>query len=134
MAGQPTTQNWLVTKTFKSAGDESSNQYKLMKLDASGDILICSGGTDVPVGVLLNKPDAAGKAALIGMLGIGFALGAAALNEFDLVGTDGSGLLDAKIPGTDTTEFAVGQVLQGSTAANDLVVCSFNFMNPHRAA
>ena len=134
MAGQPTTANWILTRSIKAAGDESANQYKLMKLDSSGDFLICSGATDVPVGVLLDKPDAAGKSGLIGIIGVGFAVGAAALNEGEQIGTDGSGLLDKKIPGTDTTEFVVGQVLQGSTAANDLVVCSFNFATPHRSA
>jgi len=134
MAGQPTTANWILTRSIKAAGDESANQYKLMKLDASGDFLVCAAATDIPVGVLLDKPDAAGKSGLIGIIGIGFAQGDAALNEFDLVGPSSDGQLDAKIVSTDSTEYVIGQVLQGSTAAGDLVVCAFNFATPHRAA
>lgn len=134
MAGQPTTENWILTKTFKAASDQSASFQKLVKLDASGDVLICAAATDIPIGVLLNKPDAAGKAAIVGIIGIGFAEGDAALNEFDLIGTSSDGQLDAKAAGSDTTEYVVGQVLQGSTAASDLVVCAFNFATPHRAA
>ena len=131
----PTTEHWILTKTFKSAGDESGNKDKLMKLDASGDLLICSGATDIPIGVLLNKPNSAtGSECIVGIIGYGFAIGAAALNEFDLIGTDGSGLLDAKVAGSDTTEYVIGQVIEGSTATSDLVMCIFSFATPHRAA
>lgn len=129
-----TTEKWILIISVPAASDQSGSFEKLVKLDASGDFLLCAGATDIPVGILLNKPDAAGKAGLIGVIGVGFAIGAAALNEFDLIGTDASGLLDAKIAGTDTTEYVVGMVLEGSGAANDLVKCLFNFATPHRAA
>ena len=130
----PTTEKWILTISVPAASDQSANFEKLVKLDASGDFLVCAAATDIPIGVLLDKPNAAGIAGLIGVIGIGFAQGDAALNEFDLVGPSSDGQLDAKIAGTDTTEYVIGQVLEGSGAAGDLVKCVFNFATPHRAA
>ncbi len=120
--------------SFEVAGDMSTKQYYFMKLDANGRVTVCTGATDLPIGVLLNKPDTLGKAAEVGILGIFPVSSDAALNEADLIGTSGDGQADAKSPGSDTTEYVVGQVLKASGAAAGLAIAAINCANPHRAA
>ncbi len=124
----------VLTNSFEVAGDMSTKQYYFMKLDANGRVTVCTGATDKPIGVLLNKPDTLGKAAEIGIIGIFSVSSDAALNEADLIGPSGDGQADAKTPGSDTTEFVCGQVLQASGAAAELAVAAINCANPFRAA
>ena len=50
-----------------------------------------------------------------------------------LVGTSSDGQADRKIPGTDTTEFYVGQVIEGTGAAGGLGTVLFDCANPSKA-
>lgn len=124
----------VFTFGLKAAADLSAKQYYFMKIDSSGDAAVCTGATDKPCGVLQNKPDAAGKTAEIMAIGISKVSSDADLSKGDLIGTSADGQADAKTPGTDTTEYVVGQVLEDSSAAGGLSTCLINCMNPHRAA
>lgn len=59
-----------VVDSFKAAADLSSKQYYFMKLSAANTVNITSGNTDLGVGILQNKPDAAGEAAKVMIVGI----------------------------------------------------------------
>lgn len=120
--------------SLKANADLSAKQFYFVELDASGDVGVCNGATDKPVGVLLNKPDASGKTAEVGVLGIFKVSSDAALSIGDLIGTSADGQADAKTPGTDTTEYVVGRVLEATTAASGLATAMINCLNPHRAA
>src|SRR5512146_3526347 len=56
--------------TVPAGSDLSSYQYRFMKLDTSGYATPCSAKTDVVVGILQNKPAAAGRGARIRISGI----------------------------------------------------------------
>jgi len=123
-----------LTISLKAAGDLSSDQYKFMTLDSSGDAVLCTAVTDIPVGVLQNKPDAAGKVAQLMVIGAGKVKAVGALTIGWLIGTFSDGLAERKTPGTETTEFIVGQVLEATGAANELATALINCASPARAA
>ncbi len=85
------------------------------------------------IGVLQNKPTS-GQAATILCVGTSKVSSDAALNEGDLIGTAADGQADAKVPGTDTTNYVVGQMITATGAAGVIGTAAINCANPHRAA
>ena len=120
--------------TFEAAGDLSTKQFHFVKLSAANTVDVCSGATDVPVGILQNKPSAAGRPAVVRMLGISKVSANAGLSVGALIGTSSDGQADAKVAGADTTEYVVGVALTACSNASEIVEVSLNCMNPHRAA
>ena len=119
--------------TLEAGADLSTKQYYFVKLDSSGEAVVCSGATDKPVGVLQNNPTA-GQAAEIVVVGLTKVSSNAALAIGDLIGTSADGQADAKIAGTDTTEYVVGTVLTTTGAADVIGSVLVNCANPHRAS
>lgn len=121
--------------TLKAGEDLSATttQFKFVKLDANGDVVLPTAATDVPAGVLQNTP-ANGESASVMAIGVSKVQGDADLGIGNLIGTSADGQADAKTPGTDTTEYVVGRVLEDNSAAGGLASCYINCMNPHRAA
>ena len=49
--------NSAVATTFNAGEDLHTHQYKFVKVEAvTGDVILCSGATDRPIGVLQNAP------------------------------------------------------------------------------
>ncbi|UCC71365.1 MAG: DUF2190 family protein [Gemmatimonadota bacterium] len=120
--------------TFEAAADLSTKQFYFVKLSAANTVDVCSGATDVPCGILQNKPSAAGRPAVVRMFGISKAVADAGLSVGALIGTAADGQADAKVAGTDTTQYVVGVALTACSNAGEIVEVSLNCMNPHRAA
>jgi len=125
------TQQSLTCITLEAGADLSSAQYKMVKLSA-GKAVLCAAATDVPVGVLQNKP-ASGEAATVCISGASKVLAGGTIASGDLVGTDASGTADTKIAGTDTTEYVVGRALVGG-ASGEILTALINTEAPHRAS
>lgn len=111
----------------------ATNQYKFVELTADNTVNVCNAATDKPVGVLQNTPKS-GEAAEIVVVGVTKMQADAALTAGTLIGTSADGQADAKVPGTDTTEYTVGMVLVGAGAAAELAVAVVNCAAPCRAA
>ena len=118
---------------LKAGADLTTKQYYFVKLSAANTVDVCSGATDKPIGVLQNTPDN-GDAAEVCWCGVTKVSADAALTVGLLIGTSADGQADAKTPGTDTTEYVVGQVIEATTAAAGLATALINCANPHRAA
>ena len=118
----------------KAAGDLSNKQYYFMKISADNTVTTCTAATDVPCGVLQNKPAAANRVAVIRVIGESYVSSDAALTAGNLIGTSADGQADAKAPGTDTTEYVAGHVVVGTGAAGDLAIAVINCAAPARAA
>jgi hypothetical protein len=58
------------TITVPAGADLSAAQWKFVKLNSSGQAVVCDGVGDQPLGVLCNKPDEAGKAAEVQIGGV----------------------------------------------------------------
>ena len=79
-----------------------------------------AGARSVLLNLLLTEPDPTQDAALA--------------TAGTLIGTSADGQADAKVPGTDTTEYIVGRTIEVSTNAGDLIACVVNCASPSRAA
>lgn len=127
-------EGFQIRLSLAAGADLSSEQFKFVKLNASGQAVICAAATDLPIGVLQNKPDASGKTATVCVVGITKVDSNAALNEADLIGPASDGQADAKVPGTDTTEYICGQMVTATGAAGDYGTAVVNCANAARAA
>jgi len=119
--------------SLEAAADLSAKQFYFVKVDSNGKAAVCAAATDVPIGVLQNDPTS-GKIAEITVIGLTKISSDAALNEGDLIGTSADGQADAKTPGTDTTNYVVGQMVTATGAAGVIGSALVNCANPHRAA
>lgn len=127
---------WKAALVGVKAGADLSaaaNQFKWVKFDAAGDVIAIAAATDKPAGVLYNRPKLSEEAEVY-YLGQVELQADAALNEGDLIGTSADGQADAKVPGTDTTEFIAGQVLSAAAAAGDRFSAMINCASLARAA
>lgn len=119
--------------TLVAGADLSGAAYLWVKLNADGQAVPCTAITDAPVGVVQNSPRA-GEEAEIVVQGVTKVIGAAALSAGAFLGTDAASKAKAIVPGTDTTAYAVGRVLKGTAAANELASALIDTAVPHRAA
>lgn len=125
----------VLVASLKAGADLSaaSAQFKHVKYSAANTVVLCAAATDVPAGILQNRP-ASGETASVLIIGISKVRGDADLAVGNLIGPSGDGEADAKTPGTDTTEYVSGIVIDDNTAAGGYVTAAINCANPHRAA
>lgn len=122
--------------TLEAAADLSAHQFKFVKADtttAGSKAAAIAAATDLPIGVLQNKPTA-GQEAEILVDGVTKLQADAALTSGLVIGTSADGQADAKTLGTDTTEHAVGIVLEPAAAAGNLCTALVHCGLPNRAA
>jgi len=125
--------NYSVKVTLVAGADLSAAQYKFVKLNSSGQAVVCSSATDIPIGVLQNDP-ASGAEAEVLVIGGTKIIAGAAIAEGAQVGTSTAGKAVALTAGTDTTKYVAGALLTESGADGDIVTAVINCANPHRAA
>lgn len=125
--------NSAVKITLVAGEDLSAKQYHFVKINTSGQAVACAGATDKPIGVLQNDPKS-GAEAVITIVGGTKVVAGASIDEGVLIGTSATGKADAKVPGTDTTEYVVGSVILASGADGEILTAVVNCSNPHRAA
>lgn len=115
------------SSSFRAGADLSAKQFYFVKLDSNGDVVVCSGVTDKPIGILQNSPNT-GQEALVMHEGISKISADAALSIDDLIGTSADGQGAAYVPGTDTTKYIVGRMLDSTSAADQKGSCLFSCM------
>lgn len=112
--------------------------FKFVKLSADRTVVLCSGATDVPIGVLQapTPTSATGQAVTVCAIGLTKLQADASLTAGQAIGTSSDGQADAKTLGSDTTEYVVGQVVEvaGGTTAANLITALINCASPRRAA
>ncbi|NPV72075.1 MAG: DUF2190 family protein [Firmicutes bacterium] len=99
--------------TLEAAADLSASQYRFVRVDANGRAALCGAGQPA-VGVLQNKPSAAGQAAQVRALGITKVVAGAAIAKGALVASDASG---QAVAATVTTANTTTGALTGSHVA-----------------
>ena len=119
--------------TLIAGADLSAKQYFFVKMSADNTCVLCSAATDSPIGVLQNAPISGGEASVLVVGGTKLVAGAAIAAGVK-IGTASTGKADAKVAGTDTTEYTVGQVLLASAADLDVLTAVINCASPNRAA
>lgn len=107
----------LETISARSGSDLSaaSNQYKIVKLNSSGDAVLCTAVTDKPVGILQNKPKQ-NQAATIAVGGISKCQASAAVTAGNLVGTSTGAQAQTAV----TTQYPIGKARTSVTNAGEI--------------
>jgi hypothetical protein len=119
--------------TLIAGADLSTKQYFFVKMSADNTCVLCSVATDVPIGVLQNAPISGGEASVLVVGGTKVVAGASIAAGVK-IGTASTGKADAKVAGSDTTEYTVGQVLLGAGADGEILTAVINCASPNRAA
>lgn len=119
--------------TYKAGGDLSTKQYYFVKFSAAKTVVVCTGTTDIPVGVLQNKPES-GEAAVVRRFGRTKVIADAALTYDDQVGTSADGQAAPYLAGTDTTKRIMGDVETPADNAGEVAEIFLHGGNSSRAA
>ncbi len=112
----------------------AADQYKFVKLNTSGQVVLCSAVTDIPVGVIQEPASVIGQAVNVCVIGITKLQGDVDLSKSNQIGTSADGQAATYVAGTDTTKYIVGQVLEDNTTAGGLITALINCAAPHRGA
>lgn len=116
MAGAVEQTVWA--RSMAANADLSAKQFFLVKRHSTeGQCALVAATTDVPVGLLQNKPAAAGRAAEIMVLGLSKADVAAATDIAigDVLGPDANGRLVKKTANNDIVNATAEQVATAAT-------------------
>ena len=123
-----------ITMSFDAGADLSTKQYYFVKLNSSGQVVVCAAVTDVPIGVLQNKPSVVGEAATVCILGRTKVSADEALVAGNEIGVSADGQAQVLVVGTETTVRVLGQVTGAAGAAGRLGSAVINCIAPGRAA
>lgn len=120
--------------SYQAAEDLSAWQFRFVKLDANGQIAKITAVTDIPFGILQDKPAAQGRAGAVMLDGMSKLVGGANVAKGDVIGSDNQGRGVAYVPGTDTTKYSVGMCRTDNSAAGGLISIEFDCKQPTRLA
>ena len=123
----------LIVDSRPAGADLSASLFHWVKDDGSGNAILCTAVTDVPLGVLSNKPPSGGQAEFV-VLGPCSVAADAALSAGDLIGPSADSKADAKVPGTDITEYVCGRMRNAASGADIIADAYINCVTPARAA
>ena len=116
----------------------STVQFKFVKLSADSTVVLCNGTTDVPIGVLQapTPTSATGQPVVVCSLGLTKVQASGSLSAGQPIGTGSAGTAVHVTPGSDTTLYTVGQVVEvaGGTSAGNFITALINCHAPRRAA
>lgn len=126
-----------IMKQSFTAGADMSNatcQFCFVEISSSSQVTLCDGATDIPVGVLLNRP-ASGEAAEVLVVGMSKVRANADLAVGNFIGPTTTGEAVALTVGTSTTAYICGRVVLSENAGNaDGYVSAFiDCLAPKRA-
>lgn len=123
----------ITCASFKANADLSTKQYYFVTMTTTdGVVAVADNDGDVPIGVLLNTPstDESARVMLCGVTKVSSNAGLAAGTA---IGCSSDGQAEAKVVGTNSDEYVVGQVIQGSSNAGELAT-AFICCIPNRAS
>lgn len=109
--------------TLEAGGDLSADQWKFVTLAADGQIDVHAAATDMPTGVLLNNPSAAGQAAEVAVEGVVKVEASAGITVGTNVTTTAAGLAVTAV----STDSIVGIAMSTAGGAGELVEVLFGY-------
>jgi len=108
------------TRTFEAGGDLSAGQFKFVVLAADGQIDLATDGA-AAVGVLLNEPDAAGKAATVVVSGKTAVTAGGSITAGDDIASDLNGDAITAATGDIIVGYALEDGVDGQVIAVELI-------------
>ena len=98
----------LVNINREASADLSASQYRFVTVDANGQVAAAGADAALAIGVLQNKPDAAGRAATVAISGVSkVAVGTGGVTAGAEVTTDASGNVVAATAGQNVVGIAL---------------------------
>ena len=119
--------------TLPAGADLSAKQFYFVKVNSSGNAVLCAAATDKPIGVLQNTPISGAEASIV-VVGGTKVVSKAALDEGTVVGTASDGKAAAYVAGTDTTKYIVGSTILASGAEDEIATVIVNCASAARGA
>jgi hypothetical protein len=113
-----------IVETFEAGQDLSAKQYYIIKLASDGQIDPAGAANTQSEGVLQNDPAAAGREAIVCVLGVTKCVAAEAIAVGDAISTDTSGKGVVSASG----EFILGKAITAAGADGDIFTMLFQ---PH---
>jgi len=113
--------NSVQSVSLPAAADLSAAQFKLVTVNSSGNAAV-AGATSLVVGVLQNKPDAAGKAATVAYAGVSKVVAGGSITAGARVTADANG---AAVAAASAGDAVLGVALAGA-ASGDLIPVLIN--------
>lgn len=107
----------VTDQTFEAGADLSSGRYLICQQEADGDVILATAATQNLVGVLLNKPAAENRAAVVRMLGPVKCIASASIDEGDAITATTGGKAVAT---TTDTQIVIGYALTAASGVNVL--------------
>ena len=101
--------------TFTASADLSAKQFYIVKMSGDNTVTVCAAVTDVPIGVLQNKP-ASGEQAVVRVFGMSKVSADATLAAGNIIGTSADGQAQPVTQGSETTVYNIGQAVTGGAA------------------
>ena len=115
----------VIDVTLKSGADLSGSQYLFVKLDANGNVIVCTAAGEDAFGVLQNKPLAgAGQTCVVRVHGTSKVVASAALNPNIRIATDATGKAKqaaALVQATGAGSYSMGKLLRAASGAGSIV-------------
>lgn len=78
--------------SLPASADLSTYQFRQVMIDAGGSVAVSTGSLSATIGILQNKPAAAGVAAQVAIGGVSRCLSGGSVASGDLVKSEGAGL------------------------------------------
>lgn len=116
--------------TFEAAANLATKQFHFVKLSAANTVAACTATTDNPIGILQNKPSAAGRPAVVRIFGVSKVVASGAISAGALIATED----DAEAGTPATSDPVVGKALEAAGAQGDLIKVLINCVNPYISA
>ncbi len=103
--------------SLNAARDLSNYQYRFVQVDSDGQVDYVQSAGGSAIGVLQNKPDAAGRAGTVALIGITKIVASAAI----AAGADVSSAADGRAVTAASTYKILGKALEAADAAGDII-------------
>lgn len=103
--------------TLPAAADLSTKQYFFVFIDTNGNVALSVTAGRRCLGVLQNKPSAAGRACTVGTDGVSKVVAGAAIAIGDLVASDGAGKARTAVTG----DHVQGEAITASAADGTVI-------------
>jgi hypothetical protein len=119
--------------TFTAASDLSAKQFTFVKLSAANTVDSTTAITDVPVGVLQNKPTA-NQAATVRVLGLTKLVASGSISAAAAIGPEAANTARAaSITIPASTAYVAGVAVTAASQAADVFTALIDCIQPNRA-
>lgn len=111
----------------------AANQYKLVKFDANGDIVLCAAVSDVAIGSLYNNPNT-GEAAQVAYRGVVLVQADGATNEGDKLAPAADAQAKVASVAAGSQEWIFGIAVKAAAGAGEVIPAIMTHSGPQNNA